>query len=177
MASDAKASTLTEGPAVALSQSGGLQPDEGAADRAGDCLGSGPGQVVNAFLDQDPAGGAEVKTPDPSLQAAGTHGALLEEGGGEAALAKGGDAGERAQRVIAHDDDGLGEVELRGGGLKGEDPCLGLPADLMLHVWGVWKGAHMVLPSRLARPKASTVRRGPARTSARTRTWPRTEGR
>ncbi len=73
--------------------------------------------------------------PDPSLQAARAHGALMEEGGGEAALAKG---GERAQRVIPHDDDGLREVELRGGGLKGENPCLGLPADLMLHVWGVW---------------------------------------
>jgi hypothetical protein len=38
LASDAKASTLTEGPAVALSQLGGLQPDEGAADRARDYL-------------------------------------------------------------------------------------------------------------------------------------------
>jgi hypothetical protein len=42
-----------EGPAVARSQSGGLQPDEGTADGAGDFLGGGPGQVVNAFLDQD----------------------------------------------------------------------------------------------------------------------------
>ena len=46
-----------EGPPVARSQSGGLQPDEGTADGAGDFLGpgGGPGQVVNAFLDQDPA--------------------------------------------------------------------------------------------------------------------------
>jgi hypothetical protein len=67
------------------------------------------------------------------------HGALLGEGGGEAAFAEG---GERAQRVVAHDDDGLGKVELGSGGLEGEDPGMSLPADLVLHVGRVGEGAH-----------------------------------
>ena len=110
---------------MALGQLCGPLSKESAADGAGNLLSRGPGQIVDALCDQGPTWGMKMKslTTHPALQAAGAHGALLEDGGGEAALAEG---GERAQRVVAHDDDGLGEVDLRGGGLQSEDPSLGL---------------------------------------------------
>ena len=102
---------------------------------------------MDTHLDQDPARCVEVEglAANPAFQQAGAHGALLEEGGGEAAFAEG---GEGAQRVVAHDDDGLGEVEL----CSSEDPGVGLPADLVLHIGRVGEGAYNGLAVAICPP-------------------------
>ncbi len=68
------------------------------------------------------------------LETAGAYGALLQEGGRQAALPK---CRQRADSVIAEYAHRVGKVDLLGSGLKGGK---GLPADLVTHVLIVREG-------------------------------------
>jgi hypothetical protein len=67
--------------------------------------------VIHALVDQDAAGGVEVEgvAEDAALEVGGAEGALLQERGGEAAFAEG---GKGPGRVVAQDDDSVGEVDI-----------------------------------------------------------------
>ena len=62
------------------------------------------------------------------------------------------EGGKGANGVIPHDDDSAGEVELPGGGLQGRGPCMGLSADLVLHVIRVGKRANHYLAVAVVPP-------------------------
>jgi hypothetical protein len=63
---------------------------------------------------------------------------LLQEGGGEADLAEG---GEGPDQIVAQDDYGVGEIDFGRSGAEGENAPEGLPADLVLHVVRVRQGS------------------------------------
>ena len=65
------------------------------------------------------------------LEAAGAHGALLQEGGRETTLPEG---SQGAHRIVTHDDPCISEVDFQGGGLEGERASEGLAADLVRHI-------------------------------------------
>jgi hypothetical protein len=98
--------------------------------------------VVDALFDQDATRcvqGQHLAAGLPMRDArAHWHGTLLVERGGEAALLE---SGQGSRGVVAENDNGVGEVEFKGGSLKGQDPSEGLPADLMAHVARVREGA------------------------------------
>ena len=118
----------------------GVVTDRRAADWAGNVDGDLPGQPIHSFSDEDRARRVEVlrMAPGGVLEHGEAHRALLEESGGGAAFAKG---GEGSDGVVAHDDPRVGQVEHAGGGLEGKDPTEGFTADLVLHVLCIWKGA------------------------------------
>jgi hypothetical protein len=95
--------------------------------------------VVHALVDQDATGGVEMEgvAEDTALEVAGAEGALLQECGGEAAFSEG---GKGPGRVVAQDDDSVGEIDFERSGFKGEDATEGLPADLVGHVVRVGEG-------------------------------------
>ena len=95
--------------------------------------------VIHALVDQDATGGVEVEgvAEDAALEVAGAEGTLLQECGGEAAFSEG---GKGPGRVVAQDDDSVGEIDFKRSGFKGEDATEGLPADLVGHVVRVGEG-------------------------------------
>ncbi len=80
-----------DGPADRPGQAVHLIAEKRGADRAGDVEGASAGEVVNAFLDESAAGRMQVQrvAADATLEAARAHGAMLQEGGREAAFAEG----------------------------------------------------------------------------------------
>ena len=118
--------------------------------------------IVDALVDQDPS--LRVEREDlatyAALSDAGAHGTLLQERGGKTALLE---RGERADGIIAEDDDRVGEVDLESGGFEGEDAGQGLAADLVAHVLRVGEGADDHLAGDVGPPAqhhAPTVERG-----------------
>ena len=119
-----------QGPPARRCEAEGQVADVRGADRTGHLEGPIAGVVVHAFGDQDAAGGVKVEgvAEDAALEVTGAEGALLQEGGGEAAFPEG---GKGSGRVVAQDDDSVGEIDFERSGFKGEDATEGLPTDLV----------------------------------------------
>ena len=100
--------------------------------------------IVDALIHEDAADRVRAVslTASAPLKAAGAHGALLGEGGGEASLAQ---SGEGPDSIVPENDNSvwLGQVHLQGCCcLQGEDSSPSFAPDLAPHVLGVREGAN-----------------------------------